>query len=181
MLVSHDDSDCYKGTRSYFANNSCSKQRRFWLVLRCILIAVPMKANVNGKKELELLKNGEQFQIDGIKSDVSWEWLGDRRLLLREGHNQYEVELVYADIEAKLLTVSIRGTQYEVQLKEDFDLLLEKMGMGPGNSTVLSKNQRLQCLEWCWKYCGTGQQVTKDEPLLILEAMKMENVIKSPP
>jgi len=87
-----------------------------------------MKANVNGKKELELLKNGEQFQIDGIKSDVSWEWLGDRRLLLREGHNQYEVELVYADIEAKLLTVSIRGTQYEVQLKEDFDLLLEKWG-----------------------------------------------------
>jgi len=139
-----------------------------------------MKANVNGKKELELLKNGEQFQIDGIKSDVSWEWLGDRRLLLREGHNQYEVELVYADIEAKLLTVSIRGTQYEVQLKEDFDLLLEKMGMGPGNSTVLSKIKAPMPGMVLEIFVETGQQVTKDEPLLILEAMKMENVIKAP-
>ncbi|MFT4683327.1 MAG: biotin carboxyl carrier protein [Flavobacteriales bacterium] len=139
-----------------------------------------MKANVNGKKELELLKKGEQFQIDGIKSDVSWEWLGERRLLLREGHDQYEVELVHADVEAKLLTVSIRGNQYEVQLKEDFDLLLEKMGMGPGNSTVLSKIKAPMPGMVLEIFVKTGQQVAKDDPLLILEAMKMENVIKSP-
>lgn len=139
-----------------------------------------MKANVNGKKELELLKNGEQFQIDGIKSDVRWEWLSDRRLLLREGHDQYEVELVHADVETKRVTVSIRGNQYEVQLKEDFDLLLEKMGMGPGNTTVLSKVKAPMPGLVLEIFVESGQQVTKDEPLLILEAMKMENVIKSP-
>jgi biotin carboxyl carrier protein len=100
--------------------------------------------------------------------------------LLREGHDQYEVELVHADVEAKLLTVSIRGNQYEVQLKEDFDLLLEKMGMGPGNSTVLSKIKAPMPGMVLEIFVKTGQQVAKDDPLLILEAMKMENVIKSP-
>lgn len=139
-----------------------------------------MKANVNGKKELDLLKQGELFQIDGIKSDVRWEWLSDRRLLLREGHDQHEVELVHVDVKTKLVTVSIRGNQYEVQLKEDFDLLLEKMGMGPGSTAVLSKIKAPMPGLVLEVFVESGQQVAKDEPLLILEAMKMENVIKSP-
>lgn len=139
-----------------------------------------MKANVNGKKEWELLQEGDSFKVDGIKSDVTWEWLGERRLLLREGSNQFEVELVHADLETKTVTVKIRGNQYEVQLKEDFDLLLEKMGMGPGSSSVQSKIKAPMPGLVLDVLVEPGQTVGVDEPLLILEAMKMENVIKSP-
>lgn len=139
-----------------------------------------MNANVNGKKKFEVTKNNETLSVDGVKTNLSWEFLSDKRILLREGNHQFEAELISLDMSQKQAEITIKGNVYTVDLKEDFDALLEKLGMGAGVSAVQSKVKAPMPGLVLEIFVKEGQEVTKDEPLLILEAMKMENVIKAP-
>lgn len=96
------------------------------------------------------------------------------------GSNSYLVELVHIDKEAKLVQLKINNTLYQVALKDEMDALLENLGM---DTLLESKAEDLKApmpgliLEVAVE---AGQNVAKGDKLLILEAMKMENVIKAP-
>lgn len=141
---------------------------------------LPMNANVNGKKKFDVSKEASQVSVDGVKSNITWELIADRRMLLRDGNNQYEATLISCDQDLKQVEVSIRGNVYTIELKDDFDALLEKLGMGVNKTAVQSKVKAPMPGLVLEVFVSEGQEVTKDEPLLILEAMKMENVIKAP-
>lgn len=140
------------------------------------------KVTVNGKQSWSMtIKDGE-IMIDGVKTGSRVEALSQGRLLVRPdgGSKQHQVELIHLDRETNEITVSVGGTKYTVSVKSDLDLLLEKMGMGPGSSAVQSKVKAPMPGLVIDVLVSVGQEVVKDEPLLILEAMKMENVIKAP-
>jgi biotin carboxyl carrier protein len=139
-----------------------------------------MKANVNGKKSFEVTAGSEGISVDGVRSSISYEYLGNNRLLMREGALQYEVEIIHVDAAQKKIEVSVKGNVYAVELRDAFDQLLDQLGMGAGKATVQSKVKAPMPGLVLDVLVAPGQVVAKDEPLLILEAMKMENVIKSP-
>ena len=99
--------------------------------------------------------------------------------VLRDGVS-YNVEVVKSDAAEKTFAVKINGRLYEVKAQDRFDLLLQQMGMSNANS------QRIKDLKAPMPglildiKVTEGQAVQKGDPLLILEAMKMENVIKAP-
>jgi biotin carboxyl carrier protein len=73
----------------------------------------------------------------------------------------------------------VNGTIYPVEVKDKFDLLLEKMGM---NSNAGSKVNNIKApmpgliIDLKVK---SGDTVKAGDALVILEAMKMENIIKA--
>jgi biotin carboxyl carrier protein len=75
--------------------------------------------------------------------------------------------------------ISINGTATEVKVANKMDLLLEKMGI---DKTVAHKLKTLKApmpglvVEW---FVQEGDTVMPGDKLLVLEAMKMENIIKS--
>jgi biotin carboxyl carrier protein len=89
-------------------------------------------------------------------------------------------EVVKADHDTKTFSVKLNGKIYPVELKDRFDILLEKMGM---NSSAGSKVNMIKApmpgliIDLKVK---SGDTVKPGDTLLILEAMKMENIIKSP-
>jgi biotin carboxyl carrier protein len=91
----------------------------------------------------------------------------------------YRAEVVKMDFAAKSCTLKINNKMYEVRLKDKFDLLLEKMGL---NNNVAGKVNAVKApmpgliidLR-----VSAGDRVSPGDPLIILEAMKMENIIKS--
>ncbi|MTI30260.1 acetyl-CoA carboxylase biotin carboxyl carrier protein subunit, partial [Xanthovirga aplysinae] len=95
-------------------------------------------------------------------------------------NKSYKAELVNADKNTKSFLFKINGEQIEVNVKDRFDLLLEKLGM---NEAAGSKVHELKApmpgliLDILVK---EGEELQKGDPILILEAMKMENIIKSP-
>ncbi len=94
-------------------------------------------------------------------------------------HKSYRAEVVTADPITKTFEVKINGKLYPVQLKDKFDLLLDKMGMnngaaGKANSIKAPMPGLIIDLR-----VTEGDQVKPGDPLLILEAMKMENTIKA--
>jgi biotin carboxyl carrier protein len=137
-----------------------------------------VEAKVNDKRfeisedEKGWLVNGNSFQWD--KVDISE---GYFHILYQ--NKSYSAEVVSADKATKSFTFKINGTKYTVDLKDKFDLLLEKMGM---NSTSVGKINHIKApmpgliIDLKVKI---GDVVKPGDQLLILEAMKMENILKS--
>jgi acetyl/propionyl-CoA carboxylase alpha subunit len=120
-----------------------------------------------------ILVNGQPFAWD-----VSA--LGDGRYHVLHKGNSYNAELVTADYVAKIFVLKINGQRVELQAKDRFDQLLERMGL---SNTVATKVNELKA-----PMPGLivdirvqpGATVQKGDPLLVLEAMKMENILKAP-
>lgn len=76
--------------------------------------------------------------------------------------------------------VRVNGALYHVALKDEYGLLIERLGLSTAAAhkidTVYAPMPGL-VLQIA---VAAGQTVSKGDTLLILEAMKMENVIKSP-
>ena len=92
----------------------------------------------------------------------------------------YNAELVAADFDSKTFQVTVNGKNYEVQLKDKLDLLLEKMGIN--NVNAITVNEIIAPMPGLVFdiMVSVGDSVKKGDSVLILEAMKMENVLKAP-
>ena len=116
--------------------------------------------------------NGSLFQWDKVK-------VSDGYFHILYQNKSYRAEVVTADKGTKSFTFKINGKNYTVELKDKFDLLLEKMGM---NSAAAGKINHIKApmpgliIELKVK---AGDLVKPGDQLLILEAMKMENILKS--
>lgn len=144
-----------------------------------------MEARVNDKLNLTIERDGSALKINGVKSDVTVEFSEHDRVELvfkkgATGAQKTPVQLLSVDQGAKTVHVKVKGNTYVVQLKSDFDRLLEQLGMGPGSSAKLNVIKAPMPGMVLAVLVEAGQHVTKDQPLVILEAMKMENVIKAP-
>jgi biotin carboxyl carrier protein len=117
--------------------------------------------------------NNNAFSIDKIKSNSNtWH-------ILKDGKS-YNVEILSLDKTNKQLVLKLNGKLTSVNLSDKYDALLKSLGLdnlaskkvaelkAPMPGLVLNIN------------VNEGDTVAKGDPILVLEAMKMENIIKSP-
>ncbi len=134
-----------------------------------------------------IVENDQEFEVEVEKKLVNGkqeEWdilkLGATSAHIIKDNKSYRCELLKADHEAKEFIAKINGSIYHLKAKDRFDQLLKKLGMenlgtskvndikAPMPGLVLSINSE------------KGSEIKKGDPVIILEAMKMENTIKSP-
>lgn len=126
----------------------------------------------NGKSA-QLQLNGEAKTID-VLGDA-----GAKCHIVMD-HKSYNTEILDYNKESKVARVKVNGRVYTISIKDRFDDLLKSLGMeSAGAKKVKDIKAPMPGLVLDIMVEG-GQTVQKDSPLLILEAMKMENVIKSP-
>lgn len=103
---------------------------------------------------------------------------GSNTFTLIENNKVFTLELIALD--GKLVTVSINGRKETFEIKDSLDLLVDQLGLAVTNNekvdSVLAPMPGLVLK----MMVAAGDSVEEGQPLLILEAMKMENVIKSP-
>lgn len=99
--------------------------------------------------------------------------------LLDDANTAFQIELVSADYRTKEFTFKVNGNLYTTKISDKYDQLVQKLGLKVGG------NQKVNDLKAPMPglvlniAVTVGQQVLKGEKVLILEAMKMENVIKA--
>ena len=136
------------------------------------------KATVN-HKTFDIDQN-ETITVNGAAFDWDISQVSEGYFHILYQNKGYRAEVVKADPAAKTVLIKINGRNYSVELKDKFDLLLEKMGM---NQTAIHRVNSIKApmpgliIDLKIK---AGDTVKEGDPLLILEAMKMENILKSP-
>jgi pyruvate carboxylase len=105
--------------------------------------------------------------------------LPDGRIHLLIGGKNYLCTVNELDSSAKKLRVDINGKSIEVEVKDELDLMIRSMGMRSTEKKA-SKNiiAPMPGLILQLRAHG-GDEVAPGSEILILEAMKMENVLKA--
>jgi len=138
------------------------------------------KIKVNGKfdhqvetKSNTLTLNGDAFLADTIKLDAN------NYHILHE-QKSYNVEVVTIDTTEKTATIKVNGNVYQLKAKDQFDALLEQLGMANLNNNKISDIKAPMPGLVLKVLVAEGDEVKKGDNLFVLEAMKMENIIKAP-
>lgn len=92
----------------------------------------------------------------------------------------YNAEVINFDRALKTAQIRVNNNIYTVSAQDRFDLLLEKMGLTGLNSAKISELKAPMPGLVLSIFIKEGDAVAKGDNLLILEAMKMENIIKAP-
>lgn len=139
-----------------------------------------LKANVNDQQKYEVELKSEQTLIN--QQDFSYQLspLSEHIFHILYRHRSYKIEVVKADYSRKDFLLKINGKQIHVKLQDRFDQLIEALGMEDADE--LADKEILAPMPGLvlQVHVKEGDEVSKGMPLLTLEAMKMENVLKSP-
>ncbi|HMT75826.1 MAG TPA: biotin/lipoyl-binding protein, partial [Chitinophagaceae bacterium] len=96
---------------------------------------------------------------------------------LIKNNRSVNARLLEADISGKHLKIEVEGEAYDLQVKDELDQMLDKMGFSTV-STKHIKEIKAPMPGLVLSIAVTeGQEVKEGEKVLILEAMKMENSI----
>lgn len=140
-----------------------------------------MKYLIKSKdQELNLDYDGKQYTINDkiVTPDILK--TGDNQYSLIIDDQSFYAEIIERDDLKKTMTVSINGNHYELELSDKYDQLLSRLGFESSDSTKIKELKAPMPGLVLKIMVEVGDAVALDDQLLLLEAMKMENVIKSP-
>lgn len=137
------------------------------------------KLKVNDTYNFDLSVVNDSLQLNGEEIPVDIRELQDGHLHFIYKNKSYNAEVVSENHDDKTSVVKINGRIYEVGIEDQFDSLLKAMGMAAGSGKVAKEVKapmpglvlNISVVE--------GQEIKRGDNLLILEAMKMENMLKS--
>lgn len=139
-----------------------------------------LNIKVNNSKVFQIGIDKEVVEVDDKVLDFDIRSLGNNCFSVLYHHKSYNIEVVELDRIEKKIDVKINGHLYALNVADQFDQLLQKMGLDKlTQNKIVEVKAPMPGLVLAIKV-KEGTAVSKGESLLILEAMKMENIIKSP-
>jgi biotin carboxyl carrier protein len=137
-----------------------------------------LKAKLNNKS-FEIDFNNGQPVLNG--SPLSWDFtrINETTFHILHNNKSYSAELVQLDKATKTIKLKINGNLHTMEVKDRYDLLLEKMGMNSAASGKLNSVKAPMPGLIVKINVAVGDTVKAGDALLVLEAMKMENMIKA--
>lgn len=137
------------------------------------------EVSVNNSKSFRVGKKEEQLLLNGKQADWSCESLPDGSYSILFQNRSFRAELLNLDKELKTMLLEIAGVEYSLQIKEPIDHVLEKMGLNERANHKVNHIKAPMPGMILNILVKVGQQLQKGDPVLILEAMKMENIFKA--
>ena len=138
------------------------------------------KIKVNDKFGFETERSNDTLMLnnEAIAADISR--LNDNSYHILHNLASYNTEVISFDRQAKTAEIKVNGHIYSLSGKDRFDLLLDQLGMSNADSVKVSEIKAPMPGLVLKVMVNEGDEVKKGENLFVLEAMKMENIIKAP-
>lgn len=119
------------------------------------------------------MEAGEAARLDAVP-------LGKDAYHVLFRHEPFEVRITASDFSRKTYEVEVNGKRYSARISDDLDQLIRQMGFELHTTRNVSRIEAPMPGLILDIQVVAGQEVKEGDPLLVLEAMKMENVIVSP-
>ena len=139
---------------------------------------------VNGNKAVktDLKRNDTQFEgtlNDAlVKGDILK--ISPYQYHILYNNKSYTIDVIKINAEEKTLVLKVNSVKYNLQLKDKYDELLHSLGLD-NLATKKVNDIKAPMPGMVLKILvKEGDEVKKGDALLVLEAMKMENILKSP-
>lgn len=94
-------------------------------------------------------------------------------------YKSYQAEITASDRAAGTVTVRVNGNLYQVAVEDPYETLLKQLGMNRGSGDRKTEVKAPMPGLVLKLAVEEGQEIEKGQNLLILEAMKMENILKA--
>lgn len=138
------------------------------------------KIKVNEQFEFEVLSDKNGIIVDGRSLALDVYPVNPDTFHILHRNRSFNAELINLDQKLKTCTVRVNSQIYTLSLTDQFDELLHKLGMDNLNAQKVSELKAPMPGMVLKVLVAVGDEIKKGSALLILEAMKMENVIKAP-
>jgi biotin carboxyl carrier protein len=139
------------------------------------------KVSVNEVKEFEInFSSSHSGTINGSSFDLNLIEEKSGTFHVLKNHQSYNVEVLATDLIEKTFTVKVNGNVYTLVVKDKYDVLLKSLGFENLNSGKVNEVKAPMPGLVLDIRVNVGDVVKKGDALLVLEAMKMENILKSP-
>ena len=130
------------------------------------------KVNVNSALDFDI-SDAESSQLNSIStSPNNYHILYD--------NTSFNTKVSPSTSDNKNIEVTVNSNTYNVNISNDLDILIKDMGFELGSSKVVDNVKAPMPGLILDIHVQVGQEVKENDSLLILEAMKMENVLTSP-
>ncbi len=138
-----------------------------------------LQTTINNKSNFAVDQVDGQWMINDTPAALDIQVQPNGLISVLLDNKSYTATVEKVDTKAKELVLKIDGQPYTVAIKEPIDQLLSSMGLD------LKAMQKIEPVKAPMPgmvlkvLVEPGQQINKGDGLLILEAMKMENVLKA--
>lgn len=130
------------------------------------------KVKVNALFEFEFTKE------DILKTDTVIDRESTHHLL--QNNKSYNIDIIKSNFNTKTYTVKVNNNDYQVSIADALDIRIAAMGFSIGSSKQVNAIKAPMPGLLLDVQVEIGQEIKENDPILILEAMKMENIILSP-
>jgi len=138
------------------------------------------KLKINDKAEYKVEKSSDKLLINDKEINADIQQLNEVSYHIINDLKSYNAEVVSFDKETKTAQIKVNGNLYTVAAQDQFDILLDQLGMSAMNANKVSDIKAPMPGLVLKLLVSEGAEVKKGDNLFVLEAMKMENIIKSP-
>jgi len=138
------------------------------------------KVKVNDKYIFDIVKDGEGLAINDKPVSADVKQLNANAWHIINNLRSYNAEVISFNRAEKTAEIKVNNNVYKVTAKDQFDILLDKLGLSSLTATKVSEIKAPMPGMVLKVFVTEGMEVKKGDNLFILEAMKMENIIKAP-
>ena len=131
-----------------------------------------LKAKVNNKYNFVIDEKSEKgIDLIEIKNGI---------FHIIKDNKSYNAEVLKTNKEEKNFIIRVNGNKYTVQIKDKYDALLKELGIESGAVSKVKEVKAPMPGLVVDVRVKEGDTVKKGDALVVLQAMKMENILKSP-
>lgn len=130
-----------------------------------------MKAKVNNKYEFNIDGNETGFDVIEVKKGL---------FHIIKDNKSYNAEVLKTNKEEKNFVIRVNGNKYTVQIKDKYDELLKELGIDNASSKKIKEMKAPMPGLVVDVRVKEGDTIKKGDALVVLQAMKMENILKCP-
>jgi biotin carboxyl carrier protein len=139
-----------------------------------------IKVNNGSEQKVELSADQQNITVDGKVHQLDLSRNSEKNYHLLLNNRSYSIELVKENKEEKTLLLKVNGSVYSVAIKDKYDELLKNLGLDNLLAKKVNEVKAPMPGMVLNIMVNAGDSIKKGDPILILEAMKMENILKSP-